>query len=91
MMPCRTCVYKRTIPGDCHIECVFAWQNADEETKAEMPRKANDCPSAIRWFRFPFNFDPVWGPNGCPAYSESVVPEMVRKRESLFEILSLLG
>jgi len=34
----------------------------------------------MQWFRFPFNYDPVWGPDACPAKAETADPVMVRAR-----------
>jgi hypothetical protein len=47
---CFKCKHKRSIPGDCHIEC------ANKQAKVvghEIGKKKG-------WFFWPFNFDPVW-------------------------------
>lgn len=47
---CYTCVYRREIPGDCHIMCVAG--NA----------RVVGHPTGIKrgWFVWPYNFDPTW-------------------------------
>jgi len=74
MIPCQGCAYQRSIPGDCHFRCVFAWQDADDETKAVMPTNQRESPHTMQWFNFPFNYDPVWGPDECPAKTETADP-----------------
>ena len=66
MLPCKSCAYRRNVPGDTHIKCVFAFH------------KSNLTPYAPqKWFDFPLNYDPVWGPDSCVAYSETVIENMV--------------
>ena len=47
---CYTCVYRREIPGDCHIMCVAG--NA----------RVVGHPTGIKrgWFVWPYSFDPTW-------------------------------
>jgi len=53
--PCRQCVHRRNIPGDCHISCA----NPDPEmTGSEHGMRSG-------WFMYPFNYDPVWGKKEC--------------------------
>lgn len=86
MLPCHGCAYRREIPGDCHSRCVFDWIG-----QAHFPVPANQgSPRTDRWFRFPFNYDPVWGPDTCPARSETLDKSKQAKEHPLLNLLSLL-
>ena len=85
MLPCHGCAYKRDIPGDCHSRCQYDW-HASELT---MPRNARGGHTA-QWFRFPFNYDPVWGPDICEARSETVETAKLAPANPLADLLSLL-
>lgn len=61
MLPCEKCAYKRHIPGDAHIQCVFNWD------KLEIP-KFTGGKKQQQWFIFPINFDPVWGGTDCDGF-----------------------
>jgi len=88
MLPCYQCDYKRTIPGNAHIRCLFAWSKAPPEIADQMPR----CNSrrGHRWFTFPYNYDPVWA-DACPALAEEAAPGMVHKPTARENLLSLLA
>ena len=89
MLPChKGCAYQKEIPGDCHISCTFAWLKAAKEIQDDFPQ----CSSAhaSRWFRFPFNFDPVWGPDACPAFAEQADPAMTKTFSPLESLAMLL-
>lgn len=85
MLPCNEnggCVYKGSIPGDCHIKCTFDFRSGQEPN----PPQFNAGPNQAQWFYFPFNFDPIWG-DGCSCkkeYDESLVGD------PFFDLLSLL-
>lgn len=89
MLPCHNCAYKREIPGNAHIKCIFAWNKANEEIKNKIPVN-NNSERTHQWFIFPFNYDPIWGPNECPAFSDTFNPEMMQQFDPLMELLSLL-
>ena len=59
---CHKCKYMRTVPGNCHIQCV----NPDPNMTGN--------PHGIRkgWFIYPLLFDPVWGEKECANYEEKV-------------------
>jgi hypothetical protein len=86
MLPCTGCAYRKSIPGNCHIGCAFDWS-----------KKPNDVPQnqgserTSQWFRFPFNYDPTWGPDECAARSETRDEANVAPSNPLIEILSMLG
>ena len=52
---CYSCVHRRDVPGNAHIECV--------KPDAEMI----GSPHGIRegWFMYPLLFDPVWKRKRC--------------------------
>lgn len=55
MTECRTCKFRRTVPGNTHIACA----NPDPEMTGD--------PHGIRngWFIYPLLFDPVWKTKDC--------------------------
>jgi len=86
MLPCDGCAYRATIPGDEHIRCLFAWEVAEVVWISDsVPRRAR------RWFTFPFNYDPVWGPDVCSNRAEVRDPAGVAPASPLADLLSLLG
>ena len=87
MLPCNNgCGYRRDIPGDCHDKCVFDWDNS----KYKIPQNQGSARTA-QWFIFPANFDPVWGPDKCPAFSKKANKKMIRESDPLFDLISLMG
>jgi hypothetical protein len=57
---CYNCKHSRSVPGNCHIQCV----NPD-------PNMIGN-PHGIRegWFYYPFLYDPVWGEKECINHEE---------------------
>jgi len=90
MLPCKTCAYRRTIPGNCHIRCVFDWSQ-DHEMIATFQKENQVSAHASQWFAFPFNYDPVWGADQCAAFSTEEDKSRVEKPDPLRDLLSLLG
>ena len=88
MLPCRNCAYRESIPGDCHISCQFDWQNAPLEVQKGYP--VNQSNRSSQWFIFPYNFDPVWGPDECPARADQRDPQNVAKDDPLLKLFSML-
>jgi hypothetical protein len=68
---------------------MFAWQNADDKVKSAIPTHQGG-PESRKWFVFPFNYDPVWGPDECPARAETAKPEVVEKPDPIHDLISLL-
>ena len=89
MLPCEKCAYKTNIPGNCHIGCDFAWFKASPEVMLKIP--VNHNPKVSQWFDFPLNYDPVWGPDECPAFATQRDEAMVNKLLPLHELARLLG
>ena len=86
MLPCQGCAYRESIPGDTHSRCVYKWD--PDALRAAIP----DPPHRVRqWFVFPFNYDPLWGPDVCPARSETRDPDHIAPKSPLGDLLSLLG
>ena len=87
-LPCRTCAYRDTIPGDEHSRCVFDWK----QDVAGLAEKFADVSDRVaRWFTFPFNFDPIWGLATCSQRSGVRNPEKVAPPNPFGDIVSLLG
>mgnify|MGYP001557949498 FL=1 len=84
MLPCAGCCYRESIPGDAHIRCVFLWR--PQEVFVAPTRRV------AQWFLFPFNYDPLWGPDECPNRSDGPRDAAkVAPSNPMSDILSLLG
>lgn len=81
---CHSCAYKRPIPGNTHIKCVFDFR------KAETPLpKGNQHGIENGWYLFPLNYDPVWMDQECPHHAGEENPDFVVKPDdSLFGLLA---
>jgi len=86
MLPCRGCAYRETIPGDVHSRCVFLWTPKDMRDAIPEPP-----PRVRQWFLFPFNYDPLWGPDECPNRSDTRDATKIMPPNPMAEILSILG
>lgn len=86
MLPCQGCAYRESIPGDAHIRCVYKWDPAELRAAIPLP-----TPHVRRWFLFPFNYDPTWGPDACPARSETRDASRTTPSNPLGDLISLLG
>lgn len=89
MLPCQGCAYRQNIPGDAHSRCVFDWMRQDPEG---LVAKFTDRLTARtqQWFRFPFNYDPTWGPDTCGQRAETIDPGKAAPPNPLGDLLSLL-
>ena len=88
MLPChKKCAYKENIPGDCHISCTFNWNKINKE---DIPKNKHGR-KTMQWFIFPYNFDPVWGPDKCVGYNTELDPENKKKMDPMESLISLLG
>lgn len=87
MLPCAGCAYRKPIPGNCHIACSFAWSR---DAGVKLLSESHITERTAQWFSFPWNYDPVWGPDACPNRAETIDPEKVAKPNPLAEILSML-
>ena len=90
MLPCYDCAYRASIPGDAHIKCTFDWAKASEQDFYSFKESHNVSAHASQWYHFPYNYDPVWGPDECPSYSEKLDKAKVRKDSPLIDLLSML-
>lgn len=90
MLPCNGCAYRRSIPGNCHISCAFAWGKHPDETNQTF-NGFEISARARQWFIFPLNYDPVWGPDSCTARAETADPEKVTELSPMLSILSMLA
>lgn len=91
MLPCRGCAYRRDIPGNAHSRCRFDWVSHDLQGMCALIVAADLTPHTAQWFRFPFNYDPVWGPETCPQRTETLDPTKEAPTTALTDLLSLLG
>jgi hypothetical protein len=92
MLPChkQSCAYRCEIPGDCHISCQFDWINSPDDVCIGYPTNQSKSSHTNKWFMFPYNFDPVWGPDECLACSDKRVSENVVKNDPLLKLFALL-
>ena len=86
MLPCQGCAYRRSIPGDCHNRCAFDWRQLPDA----IPTTDSQRAMQRGWFSFPFNYDPVWGPDECAARSEVQDQSKIAKSNPFLELLSIL-
>ena len=87
MLPCSGCAYRKEIPGDAHSQCLFDWR----QDVAGLEAKFSENPPK-RWFGFPFNYDPIWGPDACGQRTDTADATKVFTLRPLFEeIFVLLG
>ena len=89
MLPCNGCGYVRSIPGDAHSRCIFDWAK-DVPGLGNIFTRSTLTPRTSQWFRFPFNFDPVWGPDTCPQRTEMADPEKIAPPNPWGDLVSLL-
>ena len=91
MLPCETksCAYRRSITGDRHSSCVRYF--TPTEIKPILIRVTELPEHALQWFIFPFNFDPVWGPDECLGFSETVDPDNLKVFSPDEHMIAMLG
>ena len=66
MLPCLNCTLRKKVVGDAHSQCTYPHT---QELFADIMSKASAHGIKKGWFRWPYNYDPVWGPDACIAYS----------------------
>ena len=67
------------------------WNAHDLMGMAALIARAHITPKTARWFQFPFNFDPCWGPDDCPNRSDVADAAKIAPANPLADLLSLLG
>lgn len=81
---CNKCEYKKSIPGDAHIQCthpdidesplgpIMALFGVRDNDSALHKLNIQANPHGVKngWFMWPMNFDPVWLEN-CDGYKEA--------------------
>ena len=86
-LPCHGCAYRAEIAGDEHSRCLFDWSQDSDGLVAKF---AMVTPRVAQWFRFPFNYDPTWGPSECGQRSDVRDPAKTAKPNPFADLLSLL-
>lgn len=95
MLPCYSCTFRRDIPGDAHSECVGLHTVKTEKDTfdnvidkfIEIYEGAGGSTNQLsKWFAWPINFDPTWGPNACSMHQTEKVEV---KKNSDITMLSL--
>jgi hypothetical protein len=80
-MLCDTCVHRMDVPGSAHSCC----NNFD----AQVTAKAHGVTRG--WFKWPFNFDPVWLID-CTGHATDAAQKMPKlEGDPLMELLAMLG
>ena len=92
MLPCRICAYRDEIPGDEHSRCRFDWvgQRRLDPSLVAPHNTSKNLQHTARWFMFPFNYDPLWGPDSCAAHTTARDEKKIAPSHPLLDILSLL-
>ena len=88
MLPCHHCGYRGEIEWNGQSSCDFDWGQATEEERAAAP--ALQVRHGERWFHFPSLYDPAWGQDTCPAYSQNRDPQKIREISLIENIMSIL-
>ena len=65
---CSICVYRRTIPGNAHIQCAFDWLKALEHGRVNILPLGNSYGIGQGWYMFPVLYDPLWQVVKCQAF-----------------------
>lgn len=55
---CYNCKHHKTVPGNCHIQCV----------KPDVNMTGNLHGISHGWFYYPLIFDPIWATSKCKNY-----------------------
>ena len=64
---CYKCIYKRNVPGNCHIACAKPdWNMTGDKHGIKMG-----------WFIYPLLFDPVWRTKECDNFESKDVNHAV--------------
>ncbi len=79
-LPCHGCAYAKEIPGNAHLSCVFRFKNRED---VPVCQSEYGC----RWFHFPVNFDPTWGPDKCKGLSKKRDKKKVREKPPMEDLL----
>jgi hypothetical protein len=66
---CSVCVYKRSVPGNAHIQCAYDWLKALKHGKVNMIPLGNGYGIGQGWYMFPVLYDPIWQVVKCQAFS----------------------
>ena len=57
---CHSCKFKRSVPGNCHIQCV----------KPDPKITSDDHGIRNGWFFYPLLFDPTWMTSKCNNFEQ---------------------
>lgn len=83
---CYDCIYKASIPGNCHIKCRFDFKKAEKKEPS-----GDEYGISQGWFRFPLNYDPTWMTSNCEGFSEEEDPLLIKEFTPQENLLSILG
>lgn len=68
MNECYSCIHKRAVPGNAHIECL-KWSE-------KVSRGGESYGKKMGWFNYPSCFDPVWkGEERCENFQAKEVED----------------
>ena len=70
--PCQKCVYKRPVPDNAHVECVYNWTRALTDKKVTIIPLGHTHGVQQGWYMFPILFDPIWMVIKCQAASQII-------------------
>lgn len=73
---CSVCVYKRSIPGNAHIQCAYNWIRGLEKRLVNILPLGNAYGIGEGLYMFPVLYDPVWQIIKCQAFSTVIYEKM---------------
>lgn len=92
MLPCSGCGYRKEVPGSAHIGCSFNWPDAVDDVRLTPAGWIAAVPArCAQRFIFPWNYDPVWGPDECPVRAEKADPAWVYQATAMDDLIAILG
>jgi len=91
MLPCEThgCAYQKTLQGDRHSVCTRKFTL--DEVRPILLQMTLLPPHVIKWFLFPYNFNPTWGPDMCKGFSTHKDFNKTRTISAEEELLGIFG
>jgi hypothetical protein len=86
---CSICVYKRSVPGNVHIQCAFDWLKALQNARVNMIPLGNSYGIGQGFYMFPVLYDPIWQVVKCQAF-DTVMDESMTLDKKPDAIVSLM-
>jgi hypothetical protein len=72
---CAICVYKRSVPGNAHIQCSYDWLKGLKFAKVNILPLGNSYGIGQGFYMFPVLYDPIWQVVKCQAFNTVIDPD----------------